>query len=102
MGIKKHIINSGTIAYLLYRNLINSTIATLIIERLPITNHFGKASNTSFDKSSDSNKITWVEKDLILEKNDDIAETFNDFFISVASNLNIPRYKDPFTDSDQT
>ena len=54
------------------------------------------------DKSSNSNKITLVEKDLILEKNDDIAETFNDFFISVVSNLNIPRYKDPFTDSDQT
>ena len=54
------------------------------------------------DKSSDSNKITRVEKDLILEKNDDIAETFNDFFTSVVSNLNIPRYQDPFTDSDQT
>ena len=54
------------------------------------------------DKSSNSNKITLVEKDLILEKNDDIAETFNDFFTSVVSNLNIPRYQDPFTDSDQT
>ena len=54
------------------------------------------------DKSSKSNKITLVEKDLILEKNDDIAETFNDFFTSVVSNLNIPRYQDPFTDSDQT
>ena len=43
-----------------------------------------------------------MEKDLILEKNDDIAETFNDFFTSVVSNLNIPRYQDPFTDSDQT
>ena len=32
------------------------------------------------DKSSNSNKITLVEKDLILEKDDDIAETFNDFF----------------------
>ena len=54
------------------------------------------------DKSSNSNEITLVEKDLILEKNDDIAETFNDFFTSVVSNLNIPRYQDPFTDSDQT
>ena len=43
-----------------------------------------------------------MEKDLILEKNDDIVETFNDFFTSVVSNLNIPRYQDPFTDSDQT
>ena len=31
------------------------------------------------DKSSNSNKITLVERDLILEKNDDIAEAFNDF-----------------------
>ena len=43
-----------------------------------------------------------MEKDLILEKNDDIGETFNDFFTSVVSNLNILRYQDPFTDSDQT
>ena len=43
-----------------------------------------------------------MEKDLILEKNDDIAETFNDFFTSVVSNLNIPRYQDPFADSEQT
>ena len=28
--------------------------------------------------------------------------TFNDFFTSVVSNLNIRRYQDPFTDSDQT
>ena len=54
------------------------------------------------DKSSNSNKITLVERDLILEKNDDIAETFNDFFTSVVSNLNIPCFRDPFTDSDQT
>ena len=43
-----------------------------------------------------------MEKDFILEKNDDIAETFNDFLTSAVSNLNIPRYQDPFTDSDQT
>ena len=54
------------------------------------------------DKSTNSYKITLVEKDLILEKNDDIGETFNDFFTSVVSNLNIPCYQDPFTDSDQT
>ena len=45
-----------------------------------------------FDKSSNSNKITLVEKDLILEKNDDNAETFNDFFTSIISNLNIPGF----------
>ena len=43
-----------------------------------------------------------MEKDLILEKNDDIAEALNDFFTSVVSNLNIPRYQDPLIDSDQT
>ena len=54
------------------------------------------------NKSTNSYEITLVEKDLILEKNDDIVETFNDFFTSVVSNLNILRYQDPFTDSDQT
>ena len=64
---------------------------------------FWKYINPLFlNKSTNSNKITLVEKDLILEKYDDIAETFNDFFISVVSNLNIPRYQDLFTDSDQT
>ena len=48
------------------------------------------------DKSTNSNKLTLIEKDLILEKNNDIAEIFNDFFISVGSNLNIPRYQDPW------
>ena len=43
-----------------------------------------------------------MEKDLILKKDDDIEETFNDFFISVVSNLNIPRYQDSFIDSDKT
>ena len=51
------------------------------------------------DRSSNSNKITLVEKDLIAEKN---AETFNNFFTSVVSNLNIPLYQDPFIDSHQT
>ena len=43
-----------------------------------------------------------MEKDLVPEKNDDIAETFNDFFTIAVSNLNVPRCQDPFTDSDQT
>ena len=103
MGTKKLIINSGTIAYLLCGKLSSSTITTLIIGRLPTTNHFGNISNLFFsDKSSNSNKITLLERDLILEKNDDIAETFNEFFTSAVSNLNISRYQDPFTDSDQT
>ena len=54
------------------------------------------------DKNSNSNKITLVEKDLILEKNDDIAEIFNDIFTSAVSNLSIPRYQNPFTASGQS
>ena len=54
------------------------------------------------NKSSNSNKIKLVEKDLILEKNYDIVKTFNDFFTSVVSNLSILPYQDPFTDSEQT
>ena len=54
------------------------------------------------DESSNSNKITLVEKDLILEKNDDIAKIFDDIFTSVVSNLIIPRYQNPFTASDQS
>ena len=54
------------------------------------------------DKNSNSNKIKLVEKDLILEKNDDIAEIFNDIFTSAVSNLSIPRYQNPFTASDQS
>ena len=47
-GIKKLIINRGTIAYLLYGELSNSTITTLIIGWLPIANHFGNTSNLYF------------------------------------------------------
>ena len=43
-----------------------------------------------------------MEKYLILEKNNDLVKTFNDFFTSAVSNSNNPRYQDPFTDSDQT
>ena len=39
------------------------------------------------DKNSNFNKATLVEKDLIREKNDDIAKILNDFFTSVVSKL---------------
>ena len=45
---------------------------------------------------------TCFENDLLLEKNDDIAETFHEFLTSVVSKLNIPCYQDPFIYSDQT
>ena len=33
-----------------------------------------------------------VEEDVILDKNDNVAEVLSNFFISVVSNLNIPKY----------
>ena len=45
-------------------------------------------------KDSTHNKITLVEQDLILDKNDNAAEVLNKFFINVISNLNIPKYHD--------
>ena len=53
-----------------------------------ITPHFS-------DKSSSFDKITLVEKDLIIDQNEAIAKTFNDFFTKVVSNLNIIQYEDP-------
>ena len=44
------------------------------------------------EKNARSNKITLVEDNSILENNDKIAETFNNFFTSVVSNLNIPSF----------
>ena len=41
-----------------------------------------------------------VENYFILEKNNDIAEKFHDYFTSVCSKFNIPRYQDSFIDSD--
>ena len=42
-------------------------------------------------KNSNFNKMRLVEKSLILEKNDDFAESFINFFTSVVLKLNIPR-----------
>ena len=88
--------------YLLYGKLSNSA-NNLDHRKVADNKSFWKYIKPLFsDKSSNSNRITLVEKDLILGKNDDIAETFNDSFTSVISNLNILPYQDPFTDSDQT
>ena len=38
----------------------------------------------------------------MLENNDDIAETINDFVHQCFSKLNIPRYQSPLADSGQT
>ena len=45
------------------------------------------------EKGSTNNKITLVEQDLILDKNDNAAELLNIYiFFYVVSNLNIPKY----------
>ena len=103
MGIKKLIINSGTIACLLFGKLSNSIVNNLDDRKVPDNKSFWKYIKPLFyDKSTNSNKITLLEKDLILEKNHDIAETFNNFSSSVESNLDVLHYQDPFVDSDQT
>ena len=52
------------------------------------------------EKNARSNKITLVEDNSILENNDKIAETFNNFFTSAVSNLNIPSFVDPSVEID--
>ena len=46
------------------------------------------------EKSLTHNKITLVEQDVVLDKNENVAEVLNNFFVNVASNLNIPKYHD--------
>ena len=52
------------------------------------------------ENNARSNKITLVEDNSILENNDKIAETFNNFFTSAVSNLNIPPFVDPSVEID--
>ena len=62
---------------------------------LLIIKFFGNLLSIYFsEKGSTHNKITFVEQDLILDKNDNVAEVRNIFFINVVSNLNIPKYHD--------
>ena len=50
---------------------------------------------TLVGKNARSNKISLVEDNSILENNDQIAETFNNFFTSAVLNLNILPFVDP-------
>ena len=52
------------------------------------------------EKNVRSNKITSVEDNSTLENNDKIAETFNNFFTSAVSNLNIPPFVDTSVEID--
>ena len=54
------------------------------------------------EKNARSNKITLVEDNSILENNDKIAETFNNFLTSAVLNLNIPPFVDPSVEVDHT
>ena len=53
-------------------------------------------------KNSNFNKKRRVEKSLILEENDDFAESFINFSTSVVLKLNISRYQNLFIDNAQT
>ena len=57
-------------------------------------------SNHYCRKKTRSNKITLVEDNSMLDNNDKIAETFNNFFTSAVSNLNIPPFVDPSVEID--
>ena len=46
------------------------------------------------DKSSRSNKVTFIENDIILDKNNDIAEVLKIFFTNAVPKLDILQYKD--------
>ena len=52
------------------------------------------------EKNARSNKIILVENNSILENNDKIAETFNNFFTGAVSNLNISPFVDPSVEID--
>ena len=47
------------------------------------------------DKNSSFSKITLIENELLLNDDERISSTLNDFFSNVVSNLNIPPYEDP-------
>ena len=51
-------------------------------------------------KNTRSNKITLVGDNSLLENNDKIADTFNNFFTSAVSNLNILPFVDPSVEID--
>ena len=52
------------------------------------------------EKNARCNKITLIEDNSILGNNDKIAETFNNFFTSAVSNLNILPFVDPSVEID--
>ena len=53
------------------------------------------------DKNSYFSKITLIENDLLLNDDEKISSTLNDFFPNVVCNLNIPPYEDPSVNPEQ-
>ena len=53
------------------------------------------------DKSSSISKFILIENELLLNDDEKILSTLNDFFSNVVSNLNIPPYEDPSVNADQ-
>ena len=53
------------------------------------------------DKNSSFSKITLIENELLLNDDEKISSTLNDFFSNVVSNLNIPPYEDPSVNPEQ-
>ena len=53
------------------------------------------------DKNSSFSKITLIENELLLNDDEKISSTLNDFFSNVVSNLNIPPYEDSSVNLEQ-
>ena len=53
------------------------------------------------DKNSSFSKIALIENELLLNDDEKISSTLNDFFSNVVSNLNIPPYEDPLVNPNQ-
>ena len=53
------------------------------------------------DKISSFSKITLIENELLLNDDEKVSSTLNDFFSNVVSNLNIPLCEDPSANPDE-
>ena len=64
-------------------------------QNVPDNKTFWKSIKPFFsEKASTHNKIILAKQDLILDKNDNVEEVLNNFFMNVVSDLNIPKYRD--------
>ena len=85
----------------LIRNLKKDYYNNLDYKKIIDNKSFWKYVKPLFtEKNARSNKITLVEDNSILEYNDKIAETFNNFLTSAVWNLNILLFVDPSVEID--